>query len=96
MSIATLAASGGGASAAGGGGSATTVVAAGEGNNADAPIGEEHNDRTRNTTTLQMIKTRDLIVCLSFFVPITAIAEGVHQLQRDVGSPWETSSLLLI
>ena len=39
----------------------------GEGNNADAVIGERHSDRATNTTTLQMLKTRDLVVCLSFY-----------------------------
>ena len=46
---------------------------------ANAVIGEGHNDRARNTTTLQMLNTRDLTVCLS----------------RDVCSPRETSSLPL-
>ena len=79
--ITKLAASGGDASWAGGGGggSAATVVAEGEGNNANAIIGEEHNDRARNITTLRMRKTRDLIVCLS----------------RDICSSRETSSFPL-
>ena len=60
------AASGGGASWAGGSGGsdAATVVAEREGNNADAVINEGHNDCARNTTTLQMLKTRDLVVYL--------------------------------
>ena len=67
MSVATSAASGGGVSWAGGdgGGVAATVVAPeGEANNADAIMGEGHNDRARNTTILQTLKTRDLIVYL--------------------------------
>ena len=84
VSVATSAASEGGASWAGGGGTAT-AVAKGEGNNTDAVINERHNDRARNTTTLQVLKTRDLIVCLFSFIPNTAIAKGAHQLQRDVG-----------
>ena len=55
------------------------VVAEGGENSTDAVIGEGHDDSARNTTILQMLKTRDLIVCLS----------------RDVCSPRETSSLPL-
>ena len=73
MSVATSAASEGGASWAGG---ATNAVAEGEGNNADTVINKGHNDHARNTTTLQMLKTRDLIVCLFSFIPITVIVRG--------------------
>ena len=34
----------------------------GEEKNSDAVIGEGHNDRATNTTILQMLKLRDLIV----------------------------------
>ena len=48
----------------GGGVAATVVAPEGEANNADAIMGEGHNDRARNTTILQTLKTRDLIVYL--------------------------------
>ena len=64
----------------------TEMEEEGKGNNADAVIGERHNDRATNTTTLQMLKTRDLFVCLSFYSSYQSQpslgAGGPHQLQR--------------
>ena len=40
----------------------TEMEEEGEGNNADAVIGERHNDRATNTTTLQMLKLEILLL----------------------------------
>ena len=40
----------------------TEMEEEGKGNNADAVIGERHNDRATNTTTLQMLKLEILLL----------------------------------
>ena len=65
----------------------------GEGNNADAVISEGHNNLARNTTILQMLKTRDLIVCLScdicspretFSLPLSQFCLSLHRLSSSL------------
>ena len=67
----------------------TEMEEEGEGNNADAVIGEGHNNRATNTTALQMLKTRYLVVCVSFFVidllwPLTLLPPPRFDLSRSL------------
>ena len=81
----------------------TEMEGEGERNNANAVISEGHNDRATNTKALQMLKTTKRSYIFSVYSSSYRSQSqlwyhwgGPHQLQRNVSSPRETSSLLLI